>query len=131
MTLKDVEDQLADVLVGAGLGLVRGTNLWVGEMPAKAGDQSVLVRQTGGDPTRTFLGGSTQVTEGVQVVVRGVTNGRPAAQALARSCWAALHHATVAGYILITAEQTPTSMGSDASSRPQYVFNLRALYDAG
>lgn len=134
MTLRDVEAELADHLAaqaGLGVTLTRGTNLFAGELGGKTPDVSVLIRSTGGAPARTFLGGSTQVEDEIQVVVRGSTNARPATQTLARKCWEALHHAAVAGYVLIEAEQVPTSMGADGAGRPLYVFNLRCLYDAG
>lgn len=133
MTLRDAELDIANHLAaqaGLGVTLVKGANLWIGELPAAAADLAVLVRETGGDATLSYIGGGQQVEVDIQVVVRGNINARPAAQALARRCYEALHHAEIAGYIMLDGDQTPTSMGADGNGRPQYVFGLRCLYQA-
>lgn len=133
MTLRDSELELANHLVaqaGLGVTLTKGSNLWLGEVPAAAADLAVLVRETDGDATMAYIGGAELVEVSVQVVIRGNINARPAAQALARRCFEALHHAELAGYIMIDGEQTPASMGADGNGRPQYAFNLRCMYQA-
>jgi hypothetical protein len=135
MNLRDVELELANYLVAqtplGGVTLSSGPagNVWVGELPAAAPDVSVLVRETPGQVQSVYLGSTSGVVEAnAQVIIRGAPNERAAAQTLARAVWAALNLAPVTSYILVEAEQTPATMGSDGSGRPQYLFNLRCLY---
>jgi hypothetical protein len=135
MTLRDVELELANYLVahspvgGVALTSAPSGNVWVGELPAAAPDVAILVRETAGLIDSVYLGSTSGIVHAsVQVIIRGAPNERAAAQTLARGVWSALNLAPVTSYILVEAEQTPASMGSDGNGRPQYVFNLRCLY---
>ncbi|QSQ24855.1 hypothetical protein JY651_07910 [Pyxidicoccus parkwayensis] len=133
MTPRDVEQELAEYLNAAGLGVSTTGNspsLYAGRFPVDGPDQLVCVRFTGGDGG-AYLGGGGLLEPECQVVVRGHRGAVTATRELAVACWAALHVARVPGYVSVWCEGAgPVEQSPDDKQRPRFSFNVVARYVA-
>lgn len=122
-------DDIADYLQAQGIGTVGG-DIHKGFLPDQP-DNLVAVFEYAGSPMELTMCDSPVVERpGLQVRVRNRTY--PAAKAKIEAVVDALHGLaeTVLGatrYLLIRANQSPASMGRDASNRSELVVNFTVI----
>lgn len=137
--MRDTADDIATVLAGAGLSLVKGTNLFLGLMPP-AGLSSdgvtvpakcVSVMHTGSPSPQGFVGQGKKAlaTASCQIVVRGEREDRQGTRDLAFAIYEALNQTTPAPYVsMMVRESTPLEGPADDGQRPRWVMNAQAQY---
>lgn len=134
MALRDTASDLATVLAGAGLGLVLGTNLFIGPLRAAdeeaVADEAVFVLGTGGEQEPYLAGGKkTMIEASVQTLIRGKPSDFESAQNLAFGVFEALNLTQPAGYVSVIArEGAPYFLGPDGTGRPLFTLNLTCSY---
>lgn len=126
---------LVTYLAAQALGLVAGTNLFVGPVQDRP-DASTIVGvlpYAGARASEPQFGSDALVYEWprLQVIVRGVPDGLEAALTLAQGCYEALGQVqaeTLSGtfYHRVTCLQPPFVLRYDAHRRPLVVFNVEA-----
>lgn len=137
--MRDTADDIATVLAAAGLGLVKGSNLFLGVMPEPglASDgvtvpaKCVAVLVVGSPSPQGFLGqGKKTLTYTTcQVVVRGDREDRQGARDLAFGIFEALNQTTPAPYVaMMVREGAPLEAPPDGGQRPRWVMNATGSY---
>lgn len=124
-----VTAEIATYLVGQGLGLTSGTNLFRGKLPDTP-DICVVVYEYGGMPNEPEMGGTTVRLEfpSIQIVTRGVKDEYDAPRLLAQQVMAALTKIggqTLSGvvYGCVMAKQPPFPLGWDDNFRMRFACN--------
>lgn len=123
-------DAVADYLATKDIGTV-GTDLFMGFLPDKP-DNLVALFEYAGDPMEMTMGSGGSVLErpGLQVRVRNTSYS--AAKTKIEDVVDELHglaNETLSNktYLLIKANQSPESLGLDASFRSEFVVNFSVL----
>lgn len=123
-------DEIATYLAGKNVGTV-GTDIFKGFMPDQP-DNMVVLFEYAGEPMELTMGEGDAIIErpGLQVRVRNKSYS--AARAKIESVVGALHglaNETLGGkrYLLISANQSPESIGLDANNRSELVVNFSVL----
>jgi hypothetical protein len=126
----DVVDYLA-AQIGA---LTKGTNLFIGRLPAKSAiipSKCASVLPTGGTMPMGFADGSdtAETYSSLQVRVRGEPRDYQDARDLAKSVWDTLNYATVSGYIECRCEQSePLYLGEDSAGHHEWTVNVELIH---
>lgn len=116
--------------------LALASNLFIGKLPAQervASHPCVAVRDTGGPPPTSYIGGhrTSLYRPTVQVTVRGPGGDDQAGALVAREILAWLHQQVPAGYITwLVREAQPNFLGTDRDQHGLWSFNLECLYRA-
>lgn len=131
--MAEVDENIVDVLAAAGIGLTKGTNLFMGpgrgisdEIPAK----SVFVLASGGPPPLIHLnGGSVPDTKepACQIIIRGEHKAFSAGQTLARAVYAAIHKSSPADNVAgscLAQQSEPIYIGEDEQGFPGWTINV-------
>jgi hypothetical protein len=137
--MRDAADDLATVLAAAGLGLTKGTNLFIGPMPEAglstdgytAPDKCVSVQLTGGSSPEGFVGQGKKALlhPRCQVMIRGNRDAFALGQALAFGVFEALNQTAPSPYVSVTVrESSPFFGGPDDKDRPQWSLNVDLTY---
>lgn len=124
MALETSQLAIVKALHDAGIGLTRGSNLFMGPMrPGKT--LTAYVAATGG-LTRDLLSGDAQTEMATaQVSVWSPIDQSQAGEDLARQALRAIHRTEIGGYYLaIAREAEPHTIGRDDSGRTGYAFNV-------
>lgn len=118
---------IADILAAAGLSLVVGTNLFIGDEPESPASCTTIFDTPGYGPMLTFDQAETYDFPAVQVRIRNTSY--LAGYALIHGIKRALHglaheiwNGTV--YELIKCDQDPFLLDYDESRRPRFVCNF-------
>lgn len=138
MTLLDPVTDLQTALNGQTLAstlLSSSKNLFAGDVwPANLPVQEAVVLQRGGSrAVEPYLGGDASVIrESVQTSVYGVPGaaGHVFAESLSRAVAGYLHLLSVAGYVSVVLESTPSFQGEDSEGRAQFSFQVEVTYTA-
>jgi hypothetical protein len=125
--MNPVSKDISTILAAAGLGLVAGTNLFIGEEPTTPAN-CVTVYDTPGDaPMLTQDRTERYDFPAIQVKVRNTSYLN--AQALIEAIKGALHGLAHYGqggasYELVKCDQDPFSLGKDETGRSMWVCNF-------
>ncbi|WP_223744874.1 minor capsid protein [Corallococcus sp. AS-1-12] len=132
--MRDIASELAVLLEGAGLGLVRppspGANLFTAPMPEEDGDvpdQAVALVATGGAGPQPYVGQgrAAYLTPGCQLRVRSAREDFEGGQRLAHAVFAALNQSALVPYSVVRAEESaPAYLGTDGADRHRWALNL-------
>lgn len=124
--------ELVTFLAAAAIGLTSGTNLFVGPVQDRPGDETVVgvVPYTGARASEHEFGAAALAYEWprLQIVTRGPADDLQAALMMAQACYEALgavQAQDLSGtlYHGITCLQPPAYLRHDANRRPLVVFN--------
>lgn len=136
--MRDIASELAAVLEGAGLGLVRppapNANLFTAPMPevdSEVPDTAVALIVTGGAGPQPYIGPRRMVylSPSCQVRIRSAREDFDGGQRLAHAVFVALHRATLVRSVLVSAESSaPDYLGVDGAERYRWVFSLATAY---
>lgn len=134
MSLKDVKQDVVDVLEAAGVGSTTSTppTLYRGPFPASAPDAMVAVVELS-DPGEDveYLGrGRELLVHELTVQVRGPRHDFAAAEEKAVAAWQANKATTPAGYRSWRPKGKPVALEQDDVGRWQFSFTLRVEYGA-
>lgn len=128
-----IDEDIADVLAGSGLGLVLGSSLFVGPPRAALGAVSrgpcVFVLSTGGYPPIALQDGSGQAfsISTIQITVRSAADAFQLGQQLARGVRDTLDRRPPAGYVDLRArESEPNYIGPDSNDQHRWTLNFEA-----
>ncbi|MBZ4336700.1 minor capsid protein [Corallococcus sp. AS-1-12] len=132
--MRDIALELAVLLEGAGLGLVRppapGANLFTAPMPEADGDmpdRAVALMVTGGAGPQAYVGlrRAAYLTLAFQVRVRSAREDFEGGQQCALGVYSVLHCLSLVPYAIVRAEESaPIYLGIDGSDRPRWSLNF-------
>lgn len=135
----DVLDELGQVLVDAGVGVItpsasrtifKTTAASLPELTTSRRAVLSLIEYGGTAPTRTMRSKTAYRHPSVQIVCRGITadDAHDLAK-LAYNALAAVTNVTISGtwYLDVSPTQEPFDMGLDDKGRPRYGFNVRTF----
>ncbi|WP_404362877.1 hypothetical protein ACIHQR_23090 [Corallococcus coralloides] len=132
--MRDIASELAVLLEGAGLGLVRppslGANLFSAPMPEADGDVSdwaVALIVTGGAEPQAYLGlrRAAYLAPHCQVRVRSAREDFEGGQRLTQAVFASLSQAVLSPYAVVRADDSmPTYVGPDGTGCHKWVMNF-------
>ncbi|WP_233613932.1 MULTISPECIES: minor capsid protein [Corallococcus] len=132
--MRDIASELAVLLEGAGLGLVRppapNANLFTAPMPeadSDVPDRALALVVTGGTGPQSYVGGgrAAYLAPECQVRIRSAREDFEGGQQLAQAVFATLHLSDLRPYALARAEESaPTYLGTDGADRHRWVLNL-------
>ncbi len=135
MPLKDVKQDVVDVLEAAGVGSTSSSppTLYRGPYPAGAPDAMVAVVElsdTGDDVEHLGGAGRLTLVHEPTIQVRGPRNQYSPAEEKAVAAWEALREVTPSGYTWWRPTGKPVPLGQDDMGRWQFSFTLRVEYRA-
>ncbi|WP_216669635.1 minor capsid protein [Corallococcus exiguus] len=132
--MRDIASELAAVLEGAGLGLMRPpaptANLFTAPMPevdSEVPDTAVALIVTGGAGPQPYIGPRRMVylSLGCQVRIRSAREDFEDGQQLALAVFGVLNLAFLAPFAVVrTEESAPAYLGTDGADRHRWVVNL-------
>lgn len=134
MPLKDVQQDVVDVLEAAGVGSTSANppTLYRGPHPPEPDAMVAVVELSDTGEDEEHLGGRGRMTlvHELTVQVRGPRNLYLPAEEKAVEAWEALREVTPAGYTWWRPTGKPVNMGQDDIGRWQFSFTLRVEYRA-
>lgn len=119
-------------LAAAGLGLVEGSNLFVGE-GLEVDGPAVFVIPSGGPPPSPYLGTGKSFAEAlIRIQVKGTPDDPAGGMNLGISILQALHLAELPGYVATRAQMAlPMYLGADDAGAGRWACNVECQWVMG